>query len=215
MELCYGCWSIEMRLIQIYDAYQRDSAFGGLRSFSNPFVPGNGSLEPKAILIGEAPGRNEARLLMPFVGAAGQLLEELLGSVQLDRDDVFITNLVKYRPVAGEPEAFVNRPPSDSEKIASLPYLRDEVLALGCKLLVPMGAHALSAVLPGHSISEVHGRVYRKAGGWCVLPLFHPAAALYNPQLKETLFEDIKRLREAINDKGKLRPQRGVPARRG
>lgn len=216
MELCFGCWGAEMNLIRIYEAYQRDPAFVDLRSFRNPFVPGVGpAYRPLAVLIGEAPGRNEAERQQPFVGAAGQLLDSLLGSVRLKREDVFITNLVKYRPTVGIPGSLQNRPPSDAEKLASLPYLRDEVIALDSGLIVPLGAHSLGAVLPGHSISEVHGRVFRKSGGWRVLPLFHPAAALYNPQLKDTLFEDFKRLKEAIRDKSKLRSGRGVPASHG
>lgn len=207
-------------LIPIYRAYQSDAAFARLRADDNPFVPGMGSLSPRAILIGEAPGKNEARLCMPFVGAAGDLLEQLLSSIKLDRDDVFITNLVKYRPVIRDLEmagsAAANRPPTDQEKLASLPYLRDEVMAVDCKLLVPMGAHALSAVLPNHVVSEIHGRVFNKAGGWRVLPLYHPAAALYNQSLKPVLFEDFKKLKEAIRaEERRSRPTASRSSRRG
>jgi DNA polymerase len=153
-------------------------------------VPGEGNLISDVLLVGEGPGQREDATGRPFVGAAGQLLEEMLGSIGWGRSDVFITNVVKCRPPG-------NRDPEPTEIAACAPYLDRQERALDPVLIVTLGRYSLQRYLPGARISEVHGRL-RRSGSRFVLPMYHPAAALRATALRETLARDFAALPAAL-----------------
>ena len=153
-------------------------------------VPGEGSATARVMLVGEAPGASEDRLGRPFVGGAGRLLDRLLEEAGLRREDVFITNVVKARPPG-------NRDPKADEVAHHLPWLEAQLEVIRPKLLVPLGRHALKRFAPDTTITEAHGRVVEHDGRM-LFPMYHPAAALRNPKLRETLHEDARALREAL-----------------
>lgn len=151
----------------------------------NNAVPGDGSLNSDIILVGEAPGVQEDRQGLPFVGEAGKLLTSLLSSIGLSRTDVYITNIVKCRPPK-------NREPTKEEITTCLPYLRKQTLLIKPSIICTLGRVASKTLIDKKlSISKEHGKL-KKMGKITYLPLYHPAAALYNPKLKDTLFADIK-----------------------
>lgn len=149
-------------------------------------VPGEGSGESGLFFLGEAPGYHEDVQGRPFVGAAGQLLDELLQGIGLDRTKVFITNVVRHRP----PE---NRDPLPAEIAACDVHLRRQLEVLRPRVIVTLGRHAMYKFLPAESISRVHGKP-RVVDGQTVFPMFHPAAALRQPGLKGTLIADFAAL---------------------
>ncbi len=146
-------------------------------------VFGDGNPDADLVFIGEAPGKNEDIQGKPFVGAAGKFLNEMLEMIGLKREDIYITNIVKYRPPA-------NRDPLPDEKAAFLPYLESQLDAIQPKLTITLGRHSLNCFLPDLSISQVHGQPKRFKGR-VYLPLFHPAAALYNGGMRQTLIDDF------------------------
>jgi len=141
-------------------------------------------------LVGEAPGGSEDEQGRPFVGRAGKLLDELLAEAGLERGDVYITNVVKARPPG-------NRDPSRPEVEHWMPVLEDELALLAPRLVVPLGRHALAHFAPGARISEVHGTLLVDRVR-ALYPLYHPAAGLRSPALRETLFEDARGLPAAL-----------------
>ena len=149
-------------------------------------VPGEGSAESGILFLGEAPGYNEDVQGRPFVGAAGQLLDQLLAGIGLDRTKVFITNVVRHRP----PE---NRDPLPEEVAACHVWFERHLAALKPKVVVTLGRHAMYKFFPGESISRVHGRA-RKKDGITIFPVFHPAAALHQPSLRSDLEKDFQAL---------------------
>jgi DNA polymerase len=153
-------------------------------------VPGEGNPVSDVLLVGEGPGQREDATGRPFVGPAGQLLDELLRSVGWERGDIYITNVVKCRPPG-------NRDPEPTEIAACRPYLDRQEEALAPALVVTLGRHSLQRYLPGARISEVHGEL-RRAGGHFVLPMYHPAAALRQTALRETLARDFSAVPAAL-----------------
>ena len=149
-------------------------------------VPGEGSAESGILFLGEAPGYNEDVQGRPFVGAAGQLLDQLLAGIGLDRSSVFITNVVRHRP----PE---NRDPLPEEVAACHVWFERHLAALKPKVVVTLGRHAMYKFFPGESISRVHGHA-RKKDGITIFPVFHPAAALHQPSLRADLQKDFENL---------------------
>lgn len=157
-------------------------------------VMGDGNPDADIVFIGEAPGKNEDEQGIPFVGAAGKFLNEMLASINLKREDVYITNIVKYRPPN-------NRDPLPDEKRAFWPYLVHQLEIINPKIVVTLGRHSMGYFLPKARISQIHGQPQRirltengKSYEWIVLPLYHPAAALYNGSLRATLVKDFKQL---------------------
>jgi uracil-DNA glycosylase family 4 len=148
-------------------------------------VPGEGSPHAEVLFIGEAPGYHEDRQGRPFVGPAGQFLNELLGSVGLDRSTVFITNVVKHRP----PE---NRDPLPDEILACSDYLTRQIAALNPKVIVTLGRFSMARFFPGAKISAIHGQA-KKVDGRIVVAMYHPAAALHQQSLRQTVVDDFKR----------------------
>ena len=159
-------------------------------------VPGEGNPDTEVVFVGEGPGQNEDRQGRPFVGAAGGLLQELLGMIGWARDDVFITNVVKCRPPN-------NRDPEADEIAACEPFLRRQLEVLDPALLVTLGRFSLQTFMPGDRISRVHGTErpidpstgVRSATGYA---LYHPAAALRQGSLKETMQRDVAALPEVL-----------------
>lgn len=170
-----------------------------LAAGATQLVFGDGNASADLVFVGEAPGKNEDEQGLPFVGAAGKFLNEMLAMIGLKREDVYITNIVKYRP----PE---NRDPLPDEKAAFLPFLRAQLEVIKPKLIITLGRHSMECFLPGLQISKVHGqpkrirvksgewRGQRKTTVWVILPLFHPAAALYNGGMRQTLIDDFMRI---------------------
>jgi len=154
------------------------------------FVPGEGSLEAKIVFIGEAPGRNEDLQKRPFVGAAGKLLNEMLESIGLQRENVYITNIVKYRPPN-------NRDPLPEEIEANAPLLKRELEIIQPKLIVILGRHAMNNFFPNLKISQSHGQA-KRLGEQVYYILYHPAAALYQGSLKEILMKEFKRIPQIL-----------------
>jgi len=158
-----------------------------LANHSHP-VLGEGNPKAEIVFIGEAPGAKEDELGRPFVGPAGKFLDELLASIGLKRSDVYITNVVKYRP----PD---NRDPEPAEKAACLPWLKLELALIRPKAICTLGKHALNEFFPALSISKVHGTPQKVTQDFTVFPIYHPAAALHNGGLREELFEDFRKLK--------------------
>lgn len=169
-----------------------------LRDTATQAVLGHGSVHAKILFIGEAPGKKEDARGIPFIGAAGKFLGELLTSIHLGREDVYITNVVKYRP----PD---NRDPSPEEIDACREWLMDEIRLINPEIIVTLGRHAMGHFLPDAKISEVHGKIFQKniegIGLKNILPLYHPAAALYNGGLRATLIRDFKKIRELLSER--------------
>jgi len=153
-------------------------------------VPGEGNPISDVLLVGEGPGAREDATGRPFVGPAGQLLNELLGTLGWAREDVFIANVVKCRPPG-------NRDPEPTEIEACAGYLDRQEAALDPAVIVTLGRHSLQRYLPGARISSVHGQL-RRSGSRFVFPMYHPAAALHQASLRETLFADIRGLPAAL-----------------
>ncbi|MDD5606002.1 MAG: uracil-DNA glycosylase [Patescibacteria group bacterium] len=149
-------------------------------------VPGEGNIDSPVVFIGEGPGKTEDELGRPFVGAAGKLLDEGLAQIDMQREDVYITNVVKCRPPG-------NRDPLASEVAEHKPFLERELELIQPKLIVLLGRHALQWFLPNEKISSLRGTAKRQ-GNRIFFAMYHPAAALYDPRLKDTLFSDIKKI---------------------
>lgn len=182
-------------LNRLYANYADDPAFATLRAGARAVVPGDGPTNPRLVFVGEAPGKTEDKLGKPFVGASGQFLNELLASVGMLRGEVFVTNAVKYRPVGSGG----NRPPTDGELHASVPYLRREHAIVGKPPIVMLGKHARTATMKldrralkiplGYDL--VMGEWFWM-GEYPMLPLYHPAYGLYQQSNKPLLFEQFK-----------------------
>lgn len=175
---------------------EQDDPTPELRKGATQLVFGDGSVDADIVFIGEAPGKNEDEQGKPFVGAAGKFLNEMLEMINLKREDIYITNIVKYRPPN-------NRDPEPSEKEAFLPYLQEQLDIIQPKLIVTLGRHSMDVLLPGLKISQVHGQPKRYKDH-VYLPLFHPAAALYNGGMRQTLIDDfalIPAILKKIEDK--------------
>lgn len=153
---------------------------------ANKGVPGEGPSDAKILFIGEAPGFNEDRQGRPFVGAAGQFLEELLALAGLQRSDVFITNVVKHRPPN-------NRDPEADEISACALYLERQIAAINPRVIVTLGRFSMAKWFPGERITRIHGQP-KRVGGRLIVPMMHPAAALHQPQNRTLIEDDFRRL---------------------
>lgn len=158
-----------------------------LSSQAMNLVMGDGNLNAEIIFIGEAPGKNEDEQGLPFVGAAGKFLNEMLSQAGMQRSDVYITNIVKYRPPN-------NRDPLPDEKKAFWPYLLKQLQIIQPRVVITLGRHSMEYFLPDAKISQIHGQAKRIQFGddkLVIVPLYHPAAALYNGSLRQTLIDDF------------------------
>lgn len=159
-----------------------------LAASAQQLIMGEGNLDARVVFIGEAPGKKEDESGRPFIGASGKLLNELLAGINLAREDVYITNIVKYRP----PD---NRDPKPSEKAAFWPYLTRQLEIIEPQLVVTLGRHSLQTFLPELQIAQAHGQLIESDDySWSILALYHPAAALYNGSLRQTLVDDFGKI---------------------
>jgi uracil-DNA glycosylase len=150
-------------------------------------VMGDGNIDADIVFVGEAPGKAEDEQGLPFVGASGRFLNEMLEAAGLVRGDVYITNIVKYRPPN-------NRDPSDIEKREFWPYLMRQLEIINPKVVITLGRHSGACFIPDLRISRDHGqarKVKYHEHEFLVIPLYHPAAALYNGGMRQTLIDDF------------------------
>ncbi len=153
-------------------------------------VPGEGPATAEIMCIGEGPGFHEDQSGRPFVGAAGNFLNELLASVGLKREDVFIANVVKCRPPG-------NRDPEPGEIAACQQYLDRQIELINPKVIVTLGRYSMARWFPSARISHIHGQA-RQFGKRLVVPMYHPAAALHQPSLHQAVVEDFKKLPDIL-----------------
>ncbi len=160
-------------------------------------VFGAGYPDARVVFIGEAPGKKEDEIGMPFVGASGKFLNEMLESIGLKRDNVYITNIVKYRPPN-------NRDPKLDEKNECRGWLHDELNLIKPKLIVFLGRHSMNDFFPELKIGEVHGKIIERKtesiNTKYFLPLYHPAVALYNGGMKATLKKDFRVIKKFLEN---------------
>lgn len=183
--------SKQTRLDELKEKIITDKVCVELADQATQLVFGDGNPDSEMVFIGEAPGKNEDIQGKPFVGAAGKFLNQMLEMINIKREDVYITNIVKYRPPN-------NRDPLPEEKAEFMPFLDQQISIIQPKLVITLGKHSLSCFLPQLKISEVHGQPKRFKGR-VYLPLFHPAAALYNGGLRQTLIDDFANIPTILN----------------
>ena len=150
-------------------------------------VLGDGNPDANIVFIGEAPGKAEDEQGLPFVGASGKFLNEMLAAAGLVRSDVYITNIVKYRPPN-------NRDPLPEEKRTFWPFLMRQLEIIGPKVIITLGRHSMECFIPDAKISQQHGKAKRvryHEHEFLVIPLYHPAAALYNGSMRQVLIDDF------------------------
>ena len=174
-----------MELSQLHDAISACERCGLCKGRTHA-VPGEGPENPKIMFIGEGPGFYEDQQARPFVGPAGKFLEELLSTIGLDRSDVYITNVIKCRPPG-------NRDPLPEEVQACKSWLDSQIDMLKPSLIVTLGRHSMARFFPSQTISRIHGTA-KKVGGQMVFAMYHPAAALHQQRLRDTLIEDMKKI---------------------
>lgn len=206
----------QQQLDEIREKILRQKVTPELKKTATQLVYGEGNPDADVLFIGEAPGKNEDKTGKPFVGAAGKFLDEMLTSVDMKREDVYITNIVKYRPPN-------NRDPLPDEKAQFLPYLQAQLEVIQPKLVVTLGRHSMNCFLPDLQISKIHGQpkririnMHRQAeriGSGdthaspeatvgvpiVIMPLFHPAAALYNGAMRQTIIDDFAKLPHVLS----------------
>lgn len=153
-------------------------------------VPGEGPHNAEVLLIGEGPGHHEDKQGRPFIGASGQFLTELLANAGYKREEVFITNVVKCRPPG-------NRDPQPNEIEACSEYLKRQIALINPKVIVTLGRFSMAQYFPGAKISAIHGQA-KMVDGRAVVAMFHPAAALHQPALRESITEDFRKLKQII-----------------
>jgi DNA polymerase len=175
-------------------AETQDCTLCPLHKSASRAVPGEGPPDAAIMFIGEAPGHQEDRQGRPFVGPAGQLLNELLGRIGLRREDVFIANMVKHRPPG-------NRDPEPDEIAACKPYLDRQIELVNPRVIVTLGRFAMERFMPGAKISQVHGQP-RQIGGRTYVPVLHPAAALHNTSWRPLLEGDFEALGRLLAEAG-------------
>lgn len=179
------------RLAEIAQAIEADGVTPHLKSGATQLVFGDGNPDAEIMFIGEAPGKREDLTGKPFMGAAGKFLNVMLASIGLGRGDIYISNIVKYRPPA-------NRDPSLAEITEFVPYLERQIDVIRPKLVVFLGRHSMNVFFPELKIGQVHG-VPVERDGQVYLPLLHPAAALYNPGMRQTLLDDFAKIPAILN----------------
>jgi uracil-DNA glycosylase family 4 len=182
----------KLKLEQIKADILKNNICPDLAKQAKQLVFGDGNPSAEIVFIGEAPGKKEDEQGIPFVGSAGKFLNEMLESINLKREDVYITNIVKYRP----PD---NRDPLPEEKQVFMPYLAKQLEVIEPKLTIFLGRHSMNSFFPDLIISKVHGRQIKDGKGRSYLALYHPAAALYNGGLRQTLLDDFSKIPTMIS----------------
>lgn len=170
-------------------------------------VYGKGNANAQIMFIGEAAGKNEALQGLPFVGAAGKNLDKLLNSIDLTLEQCYVANILKYRPPK-------NRPPQPDEMERHVPYLIQQINVIKPKVIVTLGNFSTKLVLAEFDInkmkkidgiSKLHGKIHKvkiNSDVCIIIPLYHPAACIYNPKLRQTLLDDFQTIKQFLNKKG-------------
>lgn len=171
-----------------------------LKSVATNDVPGEGDEDAAILFVGEGPGKDEDEQGRPFVGAAGKFLTELIESIGYQRKDVYIANMIKHRAPG-------NRDPLPQEIEAYMPWLEGQVKIIEPKLIVTLGRYSLAHFLgEGLSISKIHGQAKRNKAGQVIMPMYHPAAALYRGDLRPVLMADFAKIPKVLEliEKGEI-----------
>ena len=166
-----------------------------LKDTASHLVFGHGSVDAKILFLGEAPGKNEDAQALPFVGAAGKILDQLLKSINLSREDIFISSVVHYRPPR-------NRQPEPSEIEAFSKYVDEMIEIIDPKIIATLGNFSLNKFLHKAKISEIHGTAQEidfKGKKRIIIPLYHPAAVFYKRTLEKILEKDFKVIRQTLD----------------
>jgi uracil-DNA glycosylase family 4 len=166
-------------------------------------VPGEGAQDAAVMFIGEAPGFHEDKTGRPFVGAAGHFLEELLASIDMTREDVYIANVIKCRPPA-------NRDPLPTEIAACRKWLDRQIELIGPKVIVTLGRYSLAQFFPGDSMGKARGNP-RKKDGMIYFPMYHPAAALHQGSLRKVIMEDMLKIPQLLVQKVEVKAEEQQP----
>ena len=169
-----------------------------LHSTRNKFVFGSGSADAEIMFVGEAPGKNEDLQGLPFVGRAGDILDSLLGSINMTRKDVFIANVLKCRPPG-------NRDPLPQEVESCRKWLDQQIEIISPKVIVTLGRHSMAKFFRGASIGKIHGTAQR-IDGRIYFAMYHPAAALHQQSLRKTIEADILKLPEILAEASDASP---------
>ncbi|PSO43212.1 uracil-DNA glycosylase [Candidatus Saccharibacteria bacterium QS_5_54_17] len=178
--------SKQRRLDKIAQDITRNNICPELAENATQLVFGDGNPDADIVFIGEGPGKNEDQQGRPFVGAAGKFLDEMLEQIDMDRSEVYITNIIKYRP----PD---NRDPRPDEINAFMPYLLEQIEVIEPQLIATLGRFSMNVFLPDLKISQVHGEP-KRVKGRVFLPMYHPAAALYNGDQRTMLMDDFAKI---------------------
>ena len=186
-----------MQLDLLHEQIKQCTACGLCQGRTN-VVPGEGPERPKIMFIGEGPGFHEDKQGRPFVGPAGKFLEELLAAIDLTREEVYITNIIKCRPPG-------NRDPLPEEVRACNSWLEQQIDLLSPELIVTLGRHSMARFFPRETIGKMHGRT-GTVDGQKIFAMYHPAAALHQQRLRDTLIEDMKKIPEALAQEDQQQP---------
>ncbi|MDP3997041.1 MAG: uracil-DNA glycosylase [Candidatus Andersenbacteria bacterium] len=179
----------EMALVKLNDEWGRKDL--PLKSVATHAVPGEGNPDTDILFIGEAPGKNEDEQGRPFVGAAGKFLDQLIAGIGYKREDVFIANVIKHRPPG-------NRDPLPEEIEAYRPWLEGQIEIIKAHLIITLGRFSMEFLLgPGFSITKIHGQPKRR-NGRVIIPMYHPAAALYRGDLRPVLAADFAKIPKVL-----------------
>ncbi len=165
-------------------------------------VPGSGPVTADVMFIGEAPGFYEDQQGLPFVGASGKYLDELLRGIGLSRDEVYIANVIKCRPPG-------NRDPLAPELEACKPFLDRQIEIINPKVIATLGRFSMARYFKGR-ITKIHGQP-KQIGSRIIIPLFHPAAVLRNPRLRPAMEADMRKIPELIEQAAKLSGEEEAP----
>lgn len=176
-----------------------------LEDYTNEnIVFGDGNLDCSIMLIGEAPGAKEVELKKPFVGQAGKYLDEFIEVLDIEREQLYITNVVKYRPTkkSTKTDGVVNRTPTNIEIEKFKKYLIEEIDIIDPEIIVPLGNTPIKGIFEDNlKIGEVHGKALKaniKGKEYIVFPLYHPAAVIYRRELKKVYLDDLQELKKLI-----------------
>jgi len=180
------------KLSELYREIESCQLCEALATTRNKVVPGSGNENAQIVFIGEAPGYHEDQQGLPFVGQAGQFLDYLLNSINLQRSDVYICNVIKCRPPG-------NRDPLPTEIKNCQKWLDRQLELISPKIIVTLGRYSLAKFFPGETIGKVHGKE-RKQDNIIYFPMYHPAAALHQQSLRQTIEEDIKRIPSLLSN---------------
>lgn len=177
--------------LKTLNEYWQENCTCKLKETAKQAVFGDGNANSDIVFIGEAPGKKEDETGKPFIGASGKFLAEMLNSIGMKREDIYITNIVKYRPPN-------NRDPKPKEKEACNTWLVNELKIISPKIIILLGRHSMMRFFPKEKIGDIHGKlIILKApelGKQAFIPLYHPAAAMYNGKLRATIIKDFKKI---------------------